>query len=69
MRKKDTPELLEARYRINTVSRRLGVHSSTIKRLEARGLFTPSRDYAGHRRYAEHDVARLRKILFGEAGR
>ena len=69
MRKRDTPELPEARYRINTVSRRLGVHPSTIKRLEARRLFTPSRDYAGHRRYTEHDLARLREILFGEAER
>ena len=65
MRRRDTPELAEARYRINTVARRIGVHSSTIKRLEARGIFVPSRDCAGHRRYAEGDVVQLRKILFG----
>ncbi len=69
MQKPPTAESHEARYRINTVARRLGVHPSTIKRLEDRGLFTPERDYAGHRRYTEGDVARLREILFGEAGR
>lgn len=65
MQKKLALEVSEARFRVNTVARRLGVHTSTIKRLEARGLFNPVRDRVGHRRYSESDLTRLREILFG----
>jgi hypothetical protein len=35
MQKRPTQESTEARFLVNTVARRLGVHASTLKRLEA----------------------------------
>ena len=62
------------RLRVNGVAQRLGVHVATIKRLEQKNQFKPTRDIANHRRYSERDVEELRRLLFppaevGRAGR
>jgi DNA-binding transcriptional MerR regulator len=43
----------------------LGLKSrSSMRVLEKRGLIHSVRDWAGHRRFSEHDVIELRKSLF-----
>jgi hypothetical protein len=49
-------------YRTRDVARLVGLHVSTIRRLDARGLLSPARTWAGHRRYTKEDVARLRQL-------
>jgi excisionase family DNA binding protein len=51
--------------RIGEAAHALGVSRDTIRRLERRGMITASRDWAGHRRFTEADIARLRTLLFG----
>jgi excisionase family DNA binding protein len=53
--------------RIGEAAKLLGVCRDTIRRLERLGKITPLRDWAGHRRFSEADVARLRTLLFGQA--
>ncbi len=50
--------------RIGDVARALGISRETICRLERRGVLTPRRDWAGHRRFTDADLARLRSALF-----
>jgi DNA-binding transcriptional MerR regulator len=50
--------------RRSATARRLGVHADTLLALEERGLFMPTRDWNGHRRYSEEDVEALRRILY-----
>jgi len=49
--------------RIGEVAEETGLHVSTIRRLEQRGLLHPRRDWAGHRRFSEAEVERLRRLL------
>ncbi len=49
--------------RIGEVARRLGMNASTIRRLEARGLIRPARDWAGHRRFSSADIVALRRLV------
>lgn len=42
----------------------LGVSPDTIRRLERRGVITASRDWAGHRRFSEAELSRVRARLF-----
>jgi excisionase family DNA binding protein len=46
------------------VARALGVSRDTFRRLERRGKITAPRDWAGHRRFTEADIARIRALLF-----
>lgn len=48
-----------ASLRIGDVARRVGIHPSTIRKFEQRGLLTPARDWAGQRRFTDKDVAAL----------
>ena len=50
--------------RISEFSHKLGLSKDTVRRLELRGLISPQRDWAGHRRYSEEDVRRARQTLF-----
>jgi DNA-binding transcriptional MerR regulator len=50
--------------RIGQVARVLAVSVDTIRRVEKRGGVTPTRDWAGQRRYSTDDVERLRSALF-----
>jgi DNA-binding transcriptional MerR regulator len=50
--------------RIQAFARALGVCADTIRRAERRGLLSPIRDWAGHRRYTEADLAHARAVLF-----
>jgi excisionase family DNA binding protein len=52
--------------RIKEAAQALGVSTFTLKRLERRGKIAIARDWAGHRRFTEADVARLRTLLFGQ---
>lgn len=54
--------------RIGAISQALGVSVDTIRRLERRGVIVPSRDWAGHRRFTDEDLVRLRKILYPMGG-
>ena len=51
------------RYRTNDVARAVGVHPSTVRRFDKRGLLSPKRTWAGHRRYSAEDLARLRELV------
>ncbi len=55
------------RMRIGHFAASLGVSRDSIKRLELLGLLTPARDWAGHRRFSEQDLARARKLLFSRS--
>ena len=55
-----------ATVRISQAAQGVGMHASTLRRLEKFGLITPRRTWAGHRRFSEADLARLR-ILAGSA--
>jgi DNA-binding transcriptional MerR regulator len=50
--------------RIGDVARELGVSRDTLRRLEARGLIEPARDWIGQRRYSREDLAALRAKIF-----
>ena len=52
--------------RIGELAKRLGISRDTIRRLERRGLLAPKRDWAGHRRFTEADLERIRNVLFRE---
>ena len=53
--------------RIGDLAKVLQVSKDTIRRLEKRGLLNPARDWAGHRRFSEQDLARARKLLFSRS--
>jgi excisionase family DNA binding protein len=53
--------------RVREFCKRLGIHRSTLLRLEARGMIQSKRDWAGHRRFTEEDLKHAQKILFREA--
>jgi DNA-binding transcriptional MerR regulator len=50
--------------RIGQVAQMLDVSTDTIRRVEKRRGVTPTRDWAGQRRYSADDVERLRSALF-----
>ena len=50
--------------RIAEFAKALGVSRDTIRRLERRGVISAKRDWAGHRRFTEADLDRIRAILF-----
>ena len=54
--------------RIQEFAQALGVSADTVRRLERRGVLTPVRDWAGHRRFTEADVDRARAVLFKQRG-
>lgn len=49
-------------YSIGRVTQLTGVSSSTLRAWEAHGLLSPDKSASGHRRFAEHDVNRVRQI-------
>lgn len=55
--------------RIGEAAQEVGVSRDTIRRLERRGLITPARDWAGHRRYDEETIQRLRELVYGNGGK
>ena len=55
------------RMKISEFARRLEVSIDTVRRLERKGLLSPERDWAGHRRFSEADVERARRALFASA--
>jgi len=54
--------------RLGEAAKALGVHPDTLRRLERRGLFSPNRDWKGHRRVTEADLIRLRSLFYPHAG-
>ena len=50
--------------RIGSAARVLDVHPDTIRRLDRLGVLTFTRDWRGHRRFTNEDLARLRAILY-----
>lgn len=54
--------------RIGETAQQLGISRDTIKRLERRGLINPARDWAGHRRFDEETIQRLRELVYSNAG-
>jgi DNA-binding transcriptional MerR regulator len=54
--------------RIAEFARRVGLSPDSVRRLERRGVISAARrDWVGHRRFTEDDVASVRKVLFGGA--
>lgn len=52
--------------RITEFARAIGVSPDTVRKLERRGVLVSQRDWAGHRRYTEDDVAQARATLFAD---
>jgi excisionase family DNA binding protein len=50
--------------RIGDVAGTLGISRETIRRLEHDGVVMPLRDRAGHRRFTEADLERIRAAVF-----
>lgn len=51
-------------YRISKAARRIGVHPTTLRDLEKRGLITARRDWAGYRVFSEAEIDQIEKVLF-----
>jgi len=49
--------------RASDAAKRLGLKAVSPRALEKHGLVSPIRDWAGHRRYKEDEIERLRKKL------
>jgi DNA-binding transcriptional MerR regulator len=49
--------------RIGEVARLTGLHPSTIRNLERRGLLNPVRDWSGQRRFSDQDLAQLLALV------
>ena len=56
------PSLNRLPVAIGEAAAATGLHPNTIRRLERRGLIQPRRTWAGHRRFAQADIARLREL-------
>lgn len=54
---------LRAVYVISVAAELAGVHPQTLRIYERKGLLDPARTVGGSRRYSEHDIAVLRRIL------
>jgi MerR family transcriptional regulator/heat shock protein HspR len=50
-------------YVISVAAELAGVHPQTLRIYERKGLLEPARTGGGSRRYSEHDIERLRRIL------
>jgi MerR family transcriptional regulator/heat shock protein HspR len=50
-------------YVISVAAELAGVHPQTLRIYERKGLLDPARTVGGSRRYSEHDIAVLRRIL------
>jgi DNA-binding transcriptional MerR regulator len=53
--------------RIARVAQLLGLSTSTLKRLEKRGLIRVRKDRNGQRRYTDRDIATLRGLYYPPA--
>jgi excisionase family DNA binding protein len=53
--------------RIREFCKQLGIHRSTVLRLEAKGMLHSKRDWAGHRRFTEEDIKQAEQLLFRKA--
>jgi excisionase family DNA binding protein len=52
--------------RIREFCKQLGIHRSTVLRLEAKGLLQSKRDWAGHRRFTGEDLQQALKLIYRE---
>ena len=50
--------------RISEAARQLGVHPSTLRNLEKRGIIRTQRDWVGYRVYTETEIENISEILF-----
>ena len=50
--------------RIAQAAKQLGISTTTLKRLERQGLIQVQRDWNGDRRYADSDIAMIRKLYY-----
>ena len=57
------PAPRRAVYVISVAAELAGVHPQTLRIYERKGLLDPARTVGGSRRYSEHDIAVLRRIL------
>ncbi len=55
--------------RLTECARLIGVSPDTLRRWERRGLVSPTRDWAGHRRFSPEDIAAIRRLVLGNAPR
>jgi len=53
--------------RIAAAAKQLGISTSTLKRIERRGLIQVQRDWNGDRRYTDSDIAAIRAIYYPPA--
>lgn len=52
--------------RMREFCKQLGIHRSTVLRLEAKGILHSKRDWAGHRRFTEEDLQQALRLLYQE---
>jgi DNA-binding transcriptional MerR regulator len=53
--------------RIAQAARQVGISSTTLKRLERRGLIHPRKDRNGQRRYTDRDIEQIRALYYPPA--
>lgn len=51
-------------YRISEAAKKIGVHPSTLRDLEKRGVITIRRDWSGFRVFNEEEIQSIEKNLF-----
>jgi len=50
--------------RISEAAGKIGVHPSTLRNLEKRGLIRINRDWAGFRIFSENEIEQIRERIF-----
>lgn len=53
-------------FLVSKAAKRLGIHPSTLRDLENRGVIQTRRNWAGWRIYSEPELREIEKILYGD---
>jgi DNA-binding transcriptional MerR regulator len=51
---------------VTEAAKRLGIHPSTLRDLENRGMIQVQRNWSGYRIYSQEQIETLKKILYPE---
>ena len=57
-------EVFEMNFRISEAAKRIGIHPTTLRDLEKRGIVTARRDWCGYRVFSEDELAQIERKLF-----
>ena len=51
-------------FKIGEAAKQIGIHPSTLRDLENRGLISIRRNWSGHRVYTEEEISQIREKIF-----